>query len=326
MYYKSINWMRGIAIVFVVLGHVNYGQYVNARGAGRFFYDGTLIFVFISGFLFFHLIARYDFASYMRKKLHHVIIPYLFVTIPVCLLSLAYYATDRKWLNDVPDFDNAIYLYTYQITTGATLLNPLWFVPMITIFFLLSPLLHKTMQSRHFGAAVILTMAFTMTSTRPGALSPALSFVHWLGIYLFGGYCCKHYGLLVKNKYPVLIASLTGLAVFHYSGGHTGFINSPHLHKILLTFMFIALFSILETRVERIGILDALAHYSFGIFLLHGYFIGVYNLFLFRITGGGIGPILFIAVSCLVFPVLIIRTFHWMTKGVNINPKLFFGV
>lgn len=325
MFYKSINWLRGVAIVFVVLSHINYSKYIDSNAVANFFSDGTLLFIFISGFLFFHLIERYEYSSYMKKKLDYVILPYLFVSIPVCLLSIFYYSTGRVWFNEAPHFQNAFYLYAYQISTGGTLLEPLWFVPMICLFFVFSPFLYKIMKSQYFGFAVILGMAFTMTSNRPDEVSPFLSMVHWFGMYLFGGYCCKHYGLLVKNKYNVLLISLIGLGMFHLFDGQTGFINSKHVHKLFMTFMFISLFSILETKVEKITVLDILAKYSFGIFFIHGYVNAVYNLFLYKYIQGT-APIVFTLISCLVIPVVVIKTFHWLIKGVNVNPRLFFGV
>src|SRR5699024_273539 len=102
--------------------------------------NGTIIFVFISGFLFEHLFAKnFNFLRYFNKKLKYVIGPYLLVSI-IPILDKLYVQEQLLWLPDFlvnqPDILKALYM----LITGKHF-GPYWFIPMIVIFYLISPLL-----------------------------------------------------------------------------------------------------------------------------------------------------------------------------------------
>ena len=80
-YLNSLNWFRGLAILFVVLTHVDSGSLNSniAQYIKTFVGNGTFYFVFISGYLFFHLIHKYSYLDYLRKKFLYVLIPYVFI-------------------------------------------------------------------------------------------------------------------------------------------------------------------------------------------------------------------------------------------------------
>ena len=87
-YLKSLNWFRGIAIIFVFLSHVPKGEIngITANFLHSFFGNGTFYFVFISGYLFWHLKDRFEYIGYIKNKIKNVILPYLFVLTPVLIL------------------------------------------------------------------------------------------------------------------------------------------------------------------------------------------------------------------------------------------------
>ena len=71
-----INVFRGLAILLIVAGHtMQFGEAgsLTERLSFEVFCGGTALFIFISGFLFQHLSAKYEFKNYMSKKWTNVI-------------------------------------------------------------------------------------------------------------------------------------------------------------------------------------------------------------------------------------------------------------
>src|SRR6478609_5971512 len=83
-----IHFFRGLAILFIVGLHACIsltweGAPLQKKFALVLFNNGTVLFVFISGYLFYHLSKdRFDYKEYLKKKFLYVILPYLFVSIP----------------------------------------------------------------------------------------------------------------------------------------------------------------------------------------------------------------------------------------------------
>ena len=86
-----INVFRGLAILLIIMGHtMQFGDsksVINMLNC-EMICGGTALFIFISGFLFQHLSAKYEFKNYMSKKWTNVIMPYLVVAIPGIVLCL----------------------------------------------------------------------------------------------------------------------------------------------------------------------------------------------------------------------------------------------
>src|SRR5688572_27982578 len=90
-----IHNQRGLAILFSVGVHVRGYRWDWEPGdlAYDFFValfdNGTVLFVFIAGFLFRHLTHdRFDFKDYIKQKTKVVILPYIIVSLPILILRL----------------------------------------------------------------------------------------------------------------------------------------------------------------------------------------------------------------------------------------------
>ena len=80
-----INIFRGLAILLIIMGHTM--QFGEADSLAHIINceivcGGTALFIFISGFLFQHLSAKFEYKNYLSKKWTNVILPYLFCAIP----------------------------------------------------------------------------------------------------------------------------------------------------------------------------------------------------------------------------------------------------
>src|SRR5687768_13791779 len=86
--------LRGVVIFIVVGVHArgNLSEWTDHEGALEFlatFFDaregnGTVMFIFIGGFLFQYITHNnFDFRKYIEKKFLFVILPYLLISIPI---------------------------------------------------------------------------------------------------------------------------------------------------------------------------------------------------------------------------------------------------
>ena len=66
-----INVFRGLAILLILAGHTmqigEKGSWIN-NISFEIFAGGTALFIFISGFLFQHLSAKFEYKNYLSKK------------------------------------------------------------------------------------------------------------------------------------------------------------------------------------------------------------------------------------------------------------------
>ena len=95
---SEIHSFRAVAIIAVVMTHVvdllawplppSLTERLIYSVAG----NGTVLFLFVAGFLFQHLSARFNYGDYLRGKLRNVIIPYLVISLPI----IAYQYLRRK--------------------------------------------------------------------------------------------------------------------------------------------------------------------------------------------------------------------------------------
>ena len=100
-----LHHFRGFAILLIVGVHCRTSIAWPQESITHdvFFYAldfATILFVFISGFLFQYLNQQnLDYPSYLLKKIKHVIIPYVIVSIPAIADKL-FIETDAPWMSD----------------------------------------------------------------------------------------------------------------------------------------------------------------------------------------------------------------------------------
>lgn len=140
----EINYFRGVAILLIVLGHMrgyvvnnfNVHLSVNAiKNNYRYFvaYEEVLItgatafFVFISGFLFYHIFYQrgFNYKNFIKKKVQNIFIPYIIMVSLLFLLLLC---------NEINLHINSDFILHNLLMAGA-----FWYIPFIMVIFLFSP-------------------------------------------------------------------------------------------------------------------------------------------------------------------------------------------
>jgi hypothetical protein len=270
-----IHSFRAMAILFIVAGHsIDFFTWSEADSAIErllriLISNGSVLFVFIAGYLFQHLAIKYQAKKYFVAKLKNVLLPYFLVSIPAIAIFVFAIPRETVWQGfyDNPQWLQVVYFYL----TGMHL-APLWFIPMITLFYIVAPLLVFADKNKHFYWVLPLTIIISCFISRG---LPHQSFIHFFSVYLLGMFC-SHYKVKVNsilNQLPVLTIlafAVLGLAAFefYYMQGTMTYIN--YLQKIIMSVFFLGLFIQLGEKADY-KIIHTIAHASFGVFFIHSY-------------------------------------------------------
>jgi len=258
------------------------------------FNNGTVLFVFIAGFLFYYLCQdHFVYFHYLKKKLKYVIAPYLIISIPAILDKLFIDAGDHWWMTSEFQEASVSYKIFLMIVTGRHS-GILWFIPMIALFYLCSYLFLIFSKKRIFDYVTPIICIIGLMTVRFGYhANPLISFVYFLPIYLLGMWVAKHHlKILSVNNFwlmglSIIYIIMTILEVYDIIPlnkyldmrdlKHSVFIfNISKLKAILLCFLLIIGFKKLNHL--QFPLLERTGTDSFGIFFLHLYIINVFQI------------------------------------------------
>lgn len=293
-----INYFRALAIITIVLGHsVCWGDKSGAiyELNSYLLKGGTFSFIFIAGFLFQYLSYKFKYLTYLKKKFFNVVLPYLFCITPAII---TFYLTNNNPKIPIESMHGVIKLISSYLF-GMVFNNPMWFVGMIVIFFILAPVFIFLKKHKNLWAIIlIISLLSTIFLKRP-SVGYAIyhlenfkistiwfeylklyftSFLFFSSLYLLGMQTCttldKH--LLTVKKYikPALIVLCFIyflIPVFYTTS------QAHNLGHILAMFIYLGFCILFEDKVQKSPVIDkilnTIANYSFGIFFIHQYFI-----------------------------------------------------
>jgi hypothetical protein len=273
-----IHNFRGVAILFVVACHLlldwSEGSKIY-RVLELLFGNGTVLFVFIAGYLFQHLTKKLHYTAYLNKKLSNVIIPYLVVSTPIIIYRIFTHDIPGYITITHPEFltRNTFEKISYFILTGAHM-QPLWFVPMITLFYLAAPVFYYIDRHPKLYYLLFVFVIISLSIDREPFSDIFRMFIHFISVYLFGMFMSRYKDeyLSFARKYAWLISILlivTLVSNYIYYNSLRNPLN--YVQKML----FCAFFIYWLWRLERFipNFIGILAELSFGIFFLHYYSI-----------------------------------------------------
>ncbi|MES2546983.1 MAG: acyltransferase [Pseudomonadota bacterium] len=281
MFLNYINAFRAFAIIFIVAIHTIHifhwqEQFATEKALWILLGNGTVFFVFISGYLFQHLSAKFKAIKYYRSKISNVLLPYLIVSIPALLYFLVFPHEVKLFPNF---YENPLWLQIIYTYTHALHLYPYWFIPMIMLFYLAAPVLLWADKRNIFYWLLPLLILFSCLADRSTILS---SFIHFFSIYVMGMFCSKYKAqvneLLSYNSIRLfLLLGYTTLFLFEFFAVVPDFKPINFVQKIFLLFLMLSLFIKYDQYLNNIYV-NTLANVSFGIFFLHAYVLFVLRL------------------------------------------------
>lgn len=314
--------LRGVAILVVVAVHArgnlsSWTSHSSIHDALATFFDaregnGTVMFIFIGGFLFQYITQHnFEFRKYLEKKFMYVILPYLLVSIPI--IAFRIYTHYSFSLHPGFTQQSVFYQFFYYILTGLHL-APFWFISTIVLFYLSAPLFHaldNRKAYRYFFPLIFLTSFFTYRPLYNA--DPFLSYIHYFPIYYLGMWTSFNRQKILTAGNWVLIPMIAAY-LFITLGEIIGWMparerisfeqilrdgqilfNADMLKAALLCFILMIL--LYRYREKRFLFLEILGEYSFGIFFVHCLFIFGTN----KIWTSIFGPMEFSMVSFIIY-------------------------
>ena len=292
----DIHCFRGLAILFIVAGHC--GSFFAWATHGRLeafaldlFDNSTLFFVFIAGFLFQTTEGHFSYSDYLARKIRNVGAPYVVAIAPAIAYALlrGTHSADAEALHQLSVAEKIGYFMLYG---GSTINYALWFIPVVVVFYLATPVLIAVDRLK-FGYLTLLLLI----PTSLWMLRPTYSHGHNLSLALYFlstfilGMCCSRFrvpvlGFLDRYLGWVVAISLLMLAGHFLVSDHhgkyttdapfdhqhrTGLIDWIFLQKTLIAFALLGLLRRYQRSVS--GALGFLGDTSFTIYFFHLYVI-----------------------------------------------------
>lgn len=280
---NDIHYFRGLSIVLIASSHLLFTD-VNSifyKVVSAVFLNSTMFFAFISGFLFQYLLKSYKYPDYLKRKFFFVILPYILISIPAIVLRFKTGPSYLALLNN-PNLDsyNSWQQIIYYYLTGAHQL-PLWYLPMVTIFFFLAPLF-KYLDD-HPKLYWSLPFCFIITLLLPrGDLSQLNNiprmFGHFLFIYIFGMFVSRYKPLVQRFTRRNLTLIIILLSCFFFLSIFDGFYRHQiiFIQKCLAILVVLFFLQSVKGKTLKAGF-NQLAITSFGIYFIHFYVIQAFR-------------------------------------------------
>ena len=278
---ESIHILRGITIAVIVFRHSL--SYFDSRSLPvNFFaqivdeasFNWTVFFVIISGYLFQHLSSGFETQKYWLSRFKNVLMPYFVISL-VCFPLLHWHTVQAlPWFST--DGNNLVFWAFRMLLTGEHS-EPLWYLPMITVIFCLSPLLFALSQKDMTIIAVICLLLSVMTF-KPDPQETLKNVLHYLPVYIVGMFLCQKSAFLRRycaKNFPVLIVFFLIIMAmsFHKKMGLAWLnISDDYLMTLEKIVLFVILYHFLEnTRLPGWcnKVFSYFADISFSVYFIH---------------------------------------------------------
>jgi peptidoglycan/LPS O-acetylase OafA/YrhL len=290
-----IHNLRGLAILFVVGVHAGGydGDWISHPQVRQFLHyvfdpsegNGTVLFLFIGGFLFQHLThSQFVYKKYLEQKFLNIILPYILISIPLIMIRLH---TPYESLSLPENFSDRpfVFKFFYLLLTG-THMPPFWFISAIMMFYLSAPVLHAIDNQRfykYFFPIVLLICFFTYRPAHNA--NPFLAYLHYIPIYILGMWASFYKEKILPLGWKLvtpLAVLYFGLTVIDITGGDSParnmtfetvvtqgvvLLNVYLVKAVILCLLLLMIFYKLRDR--QMPLLEILGHYSFGVFFVH---------------------------------------------------------
>lgn len=286
-----LDEFRGVAIAFVVLIHANNAMLqrgidydpTEASAIWTAFHilshNSTVYFALISGILYAYSLKRKPHSEFLQSRFKAVVLPYVLFSTGLTLL-LAW----RDALRDGARPEDSMLLgrIAYNIVFGEAW-NHLWYIPVITFLYVISPLLLRMVQERSMRWLVIVSVALPLVVSRTATeVTPAM-LVYFIGVYVTGlliGLDPERMLERLRRTWPLLVLAAViasgAVAFLDFAGiefvGPTS-VRESAVYVLRISLGILMLIALREASGSLPTILSRtlklLAAYSFGIYFIH---------------------------------------------------------
>ncbi len=298
---QYIHNLRGLAILFVVGVHAggydsDWPSHPGVRHILQTVFDpsegnGTVLFLFIGGFLFQHLThSQFDYKKFLEQKFLNIILPYIIISIPLIIMRMN---TSFDSLSLPEDFHErpVWYQFFYHLVTG-THMPPFWFISAIVLFYISAPVLHMIDNKNFYTYFFPLVLLVTLFTYRPlHNANPFLAYIHFIPVYITGMWASYNRERILKLGWKLLAPLFFVFTVLTWQdlNGNLQYLRDISFEQVAadgliafnfymlkcLVLTFILLIVFFKLRERQMPLLEILGHYSFGVFFVHYILISV---------------------------------------------------
>jgi surface polysaccharide O-acyltransferase-like enzyme len=311
MHLGYVHSYRAVAILIVVAGHAIANFSWAADPVTRsvlldLLDNGSVLFVFLSGFLFAHHAERFRYWSYLGRRFVGVVLPYLVLSAPAVAYDVLHSDASLKYPEQLTG-SSPLYQAMWFLVRGSVVINyALWFVPMIALYYLASPLFAFLARHPRLYVVLVVLLPLSLLMHRTSELDTVSMAFYFLAAYVAGMWASHIRPWLepwLLRLWPwllILFAVATGaLAITsdhhgNYAGAYPfsqehGLVDWMFAQKLLLCFGLLALMLRVHAVVGE-G-LRHVADISVTIFLLHVYVLYVVFLVERHVVGIPVGSV-----------------------------------
>ncbi|GLX83791.1 hypothetical protein tloyanaT_00430 [Thalassotalea loyana] len=291
-YIQHLHAFRGFAILNVVGAHAWSFMIFWTGGLNNdaipwlfwltetIFHGSTLYFAIISGVLFSLVLKQKSWRSFYRSKLMYVIAPYLVMS----LFLTAYY---WQYISQQASIDNSLVGFM-KVAANSVIFGKadihFWYIPVLAVLFLLTPLLkHLTTSHKFIVWGLLLAPLVISRSPFPDFLK-VQSFVYFACAYFLGmvvgqyyedvkAFVSRYWAWLV---WAMIVCSCALYALYHHNYQVSGMFSIRqslvYVQKVIIALLMLYWLSKIEMKLPQW--LNSLGSYAFAIFFMHVVFMG----------------------------------------------------
>lgn len=290
----NAHLLRGVAIVLVVATHTRSTLPWKSEADWDFKVslslaeNATVLFVLLAGLLFQHELHKFRYPDYLRRKFLYVVLPYVLVSLPELLhqhVSRIGIFAPRRFLPSDSVWTHA----AMGLLSGADILFPLWFIPMICVLFLLAPvfaLLDRSTWAYWLLPPLLLLSSLAHRPVQSDRL--AQSIPYFLPVYFAGMWVSRYMhpilAVVARHRVALILFTAAAIAFEVLARERPGAVRSIATFSMENGVFGVNLFQKLAISVLLLDVLrsagplltkvlDVLARTSFGIYLTHAYLL-----------------------------------------------------
>lgn len=236
-----------------------------------------MLFVLVAGHFFYALSGNFSYAPFLKNKALNVVAPYAFVSFPAAMIYVLGLKHEHQWL-DMEWFTSLHYLwrYVYLMFMGAHL-GPLWFIPMILVYYLMSPLWVWLIKVDKIHYVLVAFLLLSMYVGRaPDNSNFIQSGIYYLPAYLLGMYLGRHPDVVDRMGLHAQVGFWVSLLVLLSLGGCYAY-GITWKVPVALVFGCYLICICKQKLNHRQKWLDLFARLSFYLFFVHGYVTGFFR-------------------------------------------------
>ena len=263
-----MHYFRAFAIINIMVVHIWHFDHGSTNSLiisslrESLFHSSTIYFVFISGFLFQYLSHNFNTKKYYKAKIKNVITPYILFS-SLCLLRIVY-------AQNYESFSHTLFSIFF-LGQGQ---NQYWYIPFISIVFLISPLLLQ-LKGGIFRTIFIASLFIPLLGTRTGTDISIGQYLYFLPVYIVGMGFARNYQqcMAVIKKYITSILSVavaTTFALLVIEFYQINLFPKETLYYVQKGLLTVAAIHMLEKVQHKYSLTaDLLAKYSFSLYFMH---------------------------------------------------------